>query len=86
MDIMTFFGTANSGSTFRADSYRVQISCLVPGLVTEGSREKESVDTVLARYNSTGGDETAGAQALGRGLAMWMVVAWALGLGFAFAV
>ncbi|KAF2999376.1 hypothetical protein E8E13_006421 [Curvularia kusanoi] len=86
MDIMTFFGTADYGRVQSTQAHRVQIACLVPGQVTEGSREKASVDSVLARYNSTGGNQTAGAQALGRGMATWMMVAWTFVVGVAFVV
>jgi hypothetical protein len=81
MDIMTFFGTANTGSTFRADSFRVHIACLVPGPVAQGSQEKGSVDSVLEMYNVTGGDEESGAQAQGQGMAVWAVGVWAIVVG-----
>ena len=86
MDIMTFFGTAKTGSIFRADSFRVHVACLVPGAVAEGSEEKESVEDVLGKYNITGGDEESGAQALGRGRAVWAVGIWALVVGAALVV
>lgn len=81
MDIMTFFGTAGTGSNFRADSFRVHIACLVPGSVAEGSEEKGSVESVLKMYNITGGGDESGAQALGRGRAVWAAGAWAVVVG-----
>ncbi|OSS45489.1 hypothetical protein B5807_10304 [Epicoccum nigrum] len=87
MDIMTFFGTAGSGSIFRSDSFRVHVACLVPGPVTEGSEEKGSVGEVLAMYNITGGeDKESGAQALERGRVAWAVAAWAVVVGAALVV
>ena len=87
MDIMTFFGTAGSGSIFRSDSFRVHVACLVPGPVTEGSEEKGSVGEVLAMYNITGGeDKESGAQALERGRVAWAVAAWAIVVGAALVV
>jgi hypothetical protein len=84
MDIMTFFGTAGTGSNFRADSFRVHIACLVPGPVAQGSQEKGSVEDVLKMYNVTG--EESGAQALGRGRAAWAVGVWAVVVGAALVV
>lgn len=85
MDIMTFFPTIPYGRRTRADANRVQIACLVPGQVTEGSREKASVQDVLDRYNSTGGNQTAGAASLG-GVDVWKLMAWVVGVGFVFAI
>lgn len=85
MDIMTFFPTIPYGRTLRGDANRVQIACLVPGQVTEGSRAKASVQDVLDRFNSTGGNQTAGAAGLG-GVNVWKLVAWVVGVGFVFAV
>jgi hypothetical protein len=85
MDIMTFFPTVRPGRVFRGGMQRVQIACLVPGQVTEASREKASVQGVLDRYNSTGGNQTAGAKGLG-GVEVWKLVAWVVGVGFVCAV
>lgn len=81
MDIMTFFPTVQPGRVSRGDMQRVQIACLVPGQITEGSRERASVQSVLGRYNSTGGNQTAGAKGLGR-VEVWKLVAWVIGVGF----
>lgn len=87
MDIMTFFGTMPPGSIYSMRMNRVQIACLVPGQVTEGSREKASVESVLDRYNSTGGgDESAAAMVFGRSMEMWTLVAWVLVVGVAGSV
>ena len=86
MDIMTFFSTSTPGRVFREDMQRVQIVCLVPGQVAEGSREKASVQSVLGRYNSTGGNQMSGAQAQGGGVDVWRLLAWVLGLGLVFVV
>ena len=80
MDIMTFFPTAEPGSTFRADMQRVQIACLVPGQVSEGSRAKANVQSVLDRYNTMSGNQTAGAAAVGS-VEVWKLAAWTFGVG-----
>ncbi|KAF2630241.1 hypothetical protein BU25DRAFT_446510 [Macroventuria anomochaeta] len=85
MDIMTFFPTIEQGRTFREDMPRVQIACLVPGQVTEGGREKASVQSVLERYNSMGGNRTGGAQAID-GLSTWRLFAWVVCMSLVFAV
>lgn len=85
MDIMTFFPTIPIGRVFRGDANRVQISCLVPGQVTEGSRAKASVQDVLSRYTSTAGNQTAGAAGLS-GVDMWKMIVWVVGVVFVFAV
>ncbi|KAJ8118273.1 hypothetical protein OPT61_g712 [Boeremia exigua] len=101
MDIMTFSPRVSSGRIQDGSMHRVQISCLVPGAVTEGSREKESVESVLETFNATnddqagnnqtgdgdtGDDKSAGATTFGRGVETWTLLVWALSVGCAFAV
>ncbi|KAJ4987480.1 hypothetical protein SVAN01_07080 [Stagonosporopsis vannaccii] len=85
MDIMTFFGAMPPGRIYSPRMAKVQIACLVPGQVAEGSREKASVESVLERYNSTGGNQTAedwkaddestAVRVFGRGVEWWTLVA-----------
>lgn len=93
MDIMTFFPTEPMGRTYGTHMHRVQIVCLVPGQVAEGSRQKAKVEDVLGRYNSTGGNQTVqgwkahgGTSIFGRNVGTWALVAWVVGVGFASAV
>ncbi len=92
MDIMTFFPVTPPGRIYNAQMQRVQISCLVPGSVTEGSREKASVESVLENYNIPGGaggdgqtadTENAGVRTLSQKMEMWALVAWVFGVGLA---
>lgn len=83
MSIMTFFPKIPSGNTFRGDSNRVQIACLVPGQVTEGSRAKASVQDTLDRFNSTGGNEVTGA-ASSNDVRVWKLMAWVASMGLVF--
>lgn len=92
MDIMTFFSRWNVSSYDYNFARQVHIKCFLPNQMEEGSRAKESVESVLSRFNSTGGNDTiespdeGGAQTMGRGLATWVLVAWTLGVGCAFAM